>query len=210
MPSFAQIRAKLSEPSPYKKQMALYDLVQLAKQDTSIHPEALPIFERYLDDEYAPAVSEAIRGIAVTRGLSEAKERWLALLTHPDAAFVRIGLSELGRAGDPALLAPAAELLRHSNMLVRRDALTALAGIRTAEALQILAGCLEDSKLRPYAIDALSKTGDRRAIALLEPCLKDTSPAWPLDNHGPMMSVGDVSTEGLDRLRKNSQGLRKE
>ena len=49
-------------------------------------------------------------------------------------------------------------------------------------------------------MEALKGFGDPRAIAFLEPYRNDPSPAWPVDNHGPMLFVRDLVAEAIARL----------
>lgn len=203
LPTFLEIKAKLDSGSNAGKSSALYDLLKLVKRDVSAHAKALPIFLGIADNSANIfQLNPAIRGIGVISGYPEERRRWLALLDHPDEWMVRIALGGLEESKDPTVLEAIAHILQHPILALRRNAVTALGRLGAPQAFPILQKALEHPELRGYAVEALGELGDPRAIPLLHALLDDKTDAWPIDNHGPIMSVGEVAQETLARMQK--------
>ena len=86
-------------------------------------------------------------------------EEWILRL-HACEALGKIGAEEAG--------APLCEVMLHDrDTAVRQDAAKALGSIGSPAAFESLAKAVTDLSVRPYAVDALGKLKDRRAVPIL-------------------------------------------
>jgi HEAT repeat protein len=79
-------------------------------------------------------------------------------------------------------------------------AIRVLGRIHDSAVLPALVEYLSDPSLRPHVVEALSDQRDSRAIPYLETLLSDKTPAWEIDNHGPMLHVCDLAKSAIERL----------
>lgn len=177
-------------------------LYHRAQQTPAIHPEALELFRASVMawPDYMTA-SYAARGIELIAGPAEGRKIWLALLNHPKAELAgAIAQSIKDVSYVPVLL----ELLeRRPEWSIQLAAVRTLGRMKDRSAFEAIAKRLADRALRPHAVEALAELGDPRAIAHLEPLLRDRTEAWEIDNHGPMLRVCDLAQDAIAQLRKN-------
>jgi len=95
----------------------------------------------------------------------ELKERLRPLQKHPEAAVRRAAVVRSGQTGltDPEWRAEALDLARSSDEALRMGAASALAEIRTPEAMEALHGLLGDKRW-PVRVEALRQTAKLRRI----------------------------------------------
>ncbi len=205
MPSsaLAQLAADAQSPNQAIRGKAVQDLLLWCQRDPSIAFSALPIFQRMVGDwRDAWSCRCAVRGIELIQGVAAAREIRLRLLSDSREEVVMGAALEIT---DPAMTPDLIAALSYwREPRVRQTFLAALGRLHHPEALPVLAAELSDPRNRPHAVEALKHLGDPRAIGMLLPYRNDGSPAWPVDNHGPMLYVRDLVAEAIASLSRES------
>ena len=191
----------LHSPDPERRGRAMQALASRVKTDASCHAEALPIFQSALAHDTDPwTVLSAARGLERILGPDRAYPAWLALLNHPNAQIA--GQAVLTVAG-PRFVLPLIELLRQrTEPSLRQKTIRALGRLKDPAVFPALVPFLSDPnpELRAHTVEALGDLGDARARPHLQALLGDPTDAWPEDNHGPMLRVGDLARQALARF----------
>lgn len=92
----------------------------------------------------------------------------LAALRHEEWILRLHACEALGKIGVEEAVAPLCEVMLHDrDTAVRQDAAKALGSIGPPAAFEALAKAVTDLSVRPYAVDALGKLKDRRAVPIL-------------------------------------------
>ncbi|HKD70460.1 MAG TPA: HEAT repeat domain-containing protein [Candidatus Binataceae bacterium] len=194
-----QIQNDLRSDQIDKRDMAVQQLLILARQDETIRAWALPMFRAALASElHAYAANYAVDGIELIAGLDAARSYRLAMLIDPRVEMVRATLLSIH---DPECVGAVVETLdKRGENEIRIAAIRQLGRLGTSVALPALLKYLDIPQLRPHVVEALGDLGDPAAISYLRPLLNDRTEAWPVDNHGPMLRVCDLAKEALERL----------
>lgn len=197
----ARISSDLSSTSDLTCHKAVTELLLWCRQDRGIHSAALPLFERAAAiTKYPYAANLAVGGIELVQGREAAQRYRQAFLRDSNPALVR---ATVLNTSDPAEVPQLIEVLKGSaDSNVREAAVRLIGRLGTPAAFNALITALREPSLRPHVVEALSELGDFRAIPHLEPLQSDTTPAWPIDNHGPMLHVCDLAVEALKKLRQ--------
>ncbi len=175
-------------------------LASRVKTDASCHAEALPIFHATILHETDPwTVLSAARGLETILGPERAYTSWVSLLNHPNSKIVsQVVLALTHRR----YALPLIDVLQHrSELSVRQSTIRALGRLRDPAIFPALLPFLAHPELRPHTIEALGELGDVRAYPHLEALANDPTEAWPEDNHGPMLRVGDLACRALARFQ---------
>lgn len=196
----AQIRTSLQSPEVPVRAQAMGELLAWVSDDSKIHAEALDIFrESWRSESNGHLAACAIRGIEQIAGSAEAHAARLTLLDHPSPQMVAYAVLGLERHPD---ISKFVELLARMPVTeVHISILSTLGRTKNPAVRGPITEALREPGLRPHAIEALAALGDPRSIADIEPYVDDRADAWPVDNHGPMMSVGEVAREAIERIR---------
>ena len=202
MPDLDRIRHDLQSTDMLVVGSALGKLAKLAGHDPRIRAEALEVFRKWADaapDQYVAI--QAAKGLRLVAGEEAFREVWLKLMTDPRESFV---LNTLHRTTEPVWVPVVLEMLeRRSELSVRQSILCCLGQMQDRSVLPVLLKYLPDKDLQGYAVIGLTRLGDPRAIPHLEPWLADKTPLWPVDNHGPMETMGDVAANAIKLLQGN-------
>jgi HEAT repeat protein len=200
-PSLEELKRDIASEKQNVRAPAMNRLLSLVQKDAGTHAEALKVFQSELKTERDPwTVNWAISGIEKISGADEATRIRLSFLNHPRPELVT---NVVGLMKDPSCVQPLIELLtQRSEPNVRVTAIRVLGRIGGDSVLPALVTYLSDPTLRPHVVEALSELRDPRAIPYLQPLLNDKTPAWEVDNHGPMLHVSDLATEALAKLRR--------
>ncbi|MFN0135244.1 MAG: hypothetical protein ACKVS9_03910 [Phycisphaerae bacterium] len=200
-PDIERFRRDLRSTQVATRQVALDELRAALGRDSSIRAVAADLLRELCRGETNPWVLlNAVRGLELAADKAEVLAVKLGLIERSEADIVAMALLNLNLnlSADRLL-----EMYARTNEYSLRNTLVhMLARTRDARAFPILLSELDKADMRPYAIEALVAYGDSRAVEHIERCLSDTSDAWPIDNHGPMMRVCDVAREAIERLRK--------
>ncbi len=195
----ASLRADLASSSLDVRSHAMLDLVQLVKRDAATHGEALPLFEQFIREAKDPSpTGVALRGYEYLRGPEAARPLRMALLQDPRPNMVVFVLMDTTSAGMVPTYVGLLE--RHTDQRLRETVIRKLGKAQDPAAFEPLVALLPHAELRPHVVEALADLRDARAIPHLQPLLFDRTEAWPMDNHGPMLSVADLAAEALRRL----------
>ncbi len=189
----------LQSPDPESRGRAMQALASRVKTDASCHAEALPIFHATILHETDPwTVLSAARGLETILGPERAYTSWVSLLNHPNSKIVsQVVLALTHRR----YALPLIDVLQHrSELSVRQSTIRALGRLRDPAIFPALLPFLAHPELRPHTIEALGELGDVRAYPHLEALANDPTEAWPEDNHGPMLRVGDLACRALARF----------
>jgi hypothetical protein len=197
----AQIQKDLQSDRQGTRCLAMQTLLSWAKKDSQIHPIALQMFRDSLATEEDPwTANRAISGIEHIVGPDQSRAIRFALLAHPRPELVAgivLGIE------DPSYADVLINVLsRRPETNVQIAVIRKLGSLRDDAALPALVGCLDVAELRPHAVEALGDLGNAYAIADLKPLLNDITPAWEVDNHGPMLRVCDLAKSSIERLRR--------
>ena len=195
----ARISNDLGSASDLTCLKAVTELLLWCRQDRGIAAAALPLFERALT-KFPYVANLAVQGIELIQGREAALRYRQAFLRDTNSALVR---ATVLNTTDPAEVPQLIEVLnRSADANVREAAVRLIGRLGTPAAFDTLVHALREPSLRPHAVEALSELGDIRAIPYLEALQSDTTPAWPIDNHGPMLDVSDLAIEALKKLRQ--------
>jgi len=202
-PTLSQLASDAQSPNQAIRGKAVQDLLFWCQRDPSIASSVLPIFQRMVGDwRDAWSCRCAVRGIELIQGVAAAREIRLKLLSDSREEVVMGAALEIT---DPAMTPDLIAALSYwREPRVRQTFLAALGRLHHPEALPVLAAELRDPQNRPHAVEAIKHLGDRRAIAMLLPYRNDGSPAWPVDNHGPMLFVRDLVAEAIVSLSRQA------
>lgn len=197
--TFTRLACDAQSPNQQRRGQAVQDLLQWCQRDPSIGPSALPIFKSMASDwRDAWSCRCAVRGIELIEGPAAAGAVRLKLLNDSRAQVVTAAALEIS---DPEMTPVLIQVLtRWPEPRVRLTIIAVLGRLHHPDALAVLAGELNDPRTRPHTVEALKELGDPRAVGYLEPYRGDRSPAWPVDNHGPMLHVSDLVSEAIARL----------
>src|SRR3989449_2340988 len=92
----------------------------------------------------------------------------LVALRHEEWILRLHACEALGKIGAEEAVAPLCEVMLHDrDMAVRQDAAKALGSLGHPAAFEALAKAVADLSVRPYAVDALGKVKDPRAVPIL-------------------------------------------
>lgn len=199
---FEQIKRDIRSPDQPTRGTSMAALYHHAKQNPAIHQEALELFRANVMawPDYMTA-SNAARGIELIAGPAEGRKTWLALLNHPKAELAGSIATTLKDVSYVPILLELIE--RRPEWSIQLAAVRTLGRMKDRAAFEAIIKRLDNRPLRPHAVEALAELGDPRAIAHLEPLLRDRTEAWEEDNHGPMLRVCDLAQDAIARLRKN-------
>ena len=194
-----QIQVDLQSPDPERRGRAMRDLASLVKSDPTHHAQALPIFHAaLLQDIDAWTILSAAHGLETILGPERAYPAWLALLNHPNA---KIATAAVRAITHPRYVLPLIDVLQQRSQLsLRQSSIRALGRLKHPAIFPALLPCLADPELLPHTVEALGDLGDPRAAPHLEALRNDPTEAWPEDNHGPMLRVGDLARQALARF----------
>ncbi len=196
-----QIERDLRSPRAFERGEGMRALLRRAVADPSLQPRAREVFRAALGGEADPwALSMAALGIETLDGATAGAAVWRELLGRADENVVAYAVIAIRDAVHAPLLRELLEQRREPLILV--NALSALGRLRDRAAMPAMLAALEDARVRPHAISALADFGDPGAIPAIERYLNDRGDAWPVDNHGPMMTVGEVAAEAIAKLRQ--------
>jgi len=200
-PRLARISNDLNSTNDLTCHKAVTELLLWCRQDRGIATAALPLFERAAALTKLPYVANlAVQGIELIQGRQAAQRYRQSFLRDSNPAMVR---ATVVNTSDPAEVPQLIDVLnRSADANVREAAVRLIGRLGTPAAFDALINALREPPLRPHAVEALSELGDVRAIPHLEPLQSDTTPAWPIDNHGPMLHVCDLAAEALKKLRQ--------
>ena len=197
-----EIQADLQSPEENTRSRAMDRLAVEVKTNPGIRETALAIFRATIQnprDIYATI--HAAQGIEAIASPDESRQVWLALLNDPRPAMVKpAACLARDRSFGPTLIAL---LSKRQEPEVREVLVRALGRMREPAALGPMLECLADPALRPHVVEALADYNDSRGIPMLIPLLQDKTPAWPVDNHGPMLRVCDLAQDTIERLRRS-------
>ncbi|MDX2200996.1 MAG: HEAT repeat domain-containing protein [Phycisphaerae bacterium] len=196
-----QIERDLRSARAFERGEGMRALLRRAVADPSLQPRAREVFRAALGGETDPwALSMAALGIETLDGATAGGAVWRELLGRADENVVAYAVIAMRDAVHAPLLRELLE--RRPEPLILVNALSALGRLRDRAAMPAMLAALENASVRPHAISALADLGDPGAIAAIERYLNDRGDAWPVDNHGPMMSVGEVAAEAIAKLRQ--------
>ena len=190
----------LHSPDPERRGRAMQALASRVKTDASCHAEALPIFHATILHETDPwALLSAAHGLETILGADRAYLAWLSLLNHPKANIVAAAVRAVT---DRRYVLPLIDVLhQRTENSIRQSTIRALGRLRDPAIFPALLPFLAHPELRPHTIEALGDLGDVRAYPHLEALAHDPTAAWPEDNHGPMLRVGDLVRRALARFQ---------
>jgi HEAT repeat protein len=178
---------------------AMQSLLALVKEDKGIGAEALPMIRGVLERARDPWVTTmALEGLEVIAGKQEARKTRDLLLIGGKGNIAKAVVLAMRDPGEYSVLIDL--LSRSTDEDVCISAIRMLGRFRNPAALSVLVGLLSMANLRPHVVEALGELGDVRAIPFLKRHLEDRTEAWPVDNHGPMLHVGDLAKEAIKRL----------
>lgn len=202
MPDLDRIRRDLQSTDMLVVGSAIGNLAKLAGRDPDVHAEALTVFRKWAaaaPDQYVAI--QAAKGLRIVAGEEAFREIWLKLLNDPRESFV---LNTLHLTTEPVWVPVVLEMLeRRTEFSIRQSILCCLGQMQDRSVLPVLLKYLPDKDLKGYAVIGLTRLGDPRAIPHLEACLADKTPLWPVDNHGPMETMGDAAANAIRALRGN-------
>jgi hypothetical protein len=200
----AQIATNLRSDKDQICFKAVSDLLQWCRHEPRIHTAALPLFQEAAGLTRFPYVANhAVGGIELISGSEPARQYRQAFLHDSDPVLVRATVLMTRDPSEvPALIGV---LDQNQDPAVKESAVRLIGRLGTPAAFDVLIGALAAPWLRPHAVEALGDLRDVRAIPNLEALESDTTPAWPVDNHGPMLRVCDLAAEALRKIRSQPQ-----
>lgn len=158
--------------------------------------------DRSLSHVFNTLVTEKnrVKRLFLVNLLAEMGERVVTFLgakvRHPEWYVVRNVLYMLGKIGSDAAFEYIAQTLHHSDMRVRREALSSIAAIRGPRAEDLLIQSLDDDEpvFRRLAAEWLGHIGARRALPIFREWLTDRAKELKQDNE---FAIGIVRAVGL-------------
>ena len=175
-------------------------LVKLAERDAGIRAEALGIFQKWAATapDFYVAIQSA-KGIRLLAGEEAYREVWRKLLDDPRESVV---LNVLAATDNPEWVPVLLEMLeRRTELSIHQSLLCCLGKLKDRSVFPTLLKYLPDAELKGYAVLALASLGDPLAIPHLQPYLKDKTPLWPVDNHGPTELMCDAVANAIRQLQ---------
>src|SRR2546427_647517 len=149
----------------------LEEIAALKDEDWALREEAATLLGEVRDPRAVGPLVEALHD--EDRAVREAATTALRQV-GPPAAPARIGALQepnceaLGKIGAEEAVVPLCEVMLHDrDMAVRQDAAKALGSIGHPAAFEALEKAVTDLSVRPYAVDALGKLKDPRAVPIL-------------------------------------------
>src|SRR5213594_2467004 len=117
-----------------------------------------------------PLLMDSVKAVRVdaTDALAQIGRPALATVRHEEWILRLHACEALGKIGAEEAVAPLCEVMLHDrDMAVRQDAAKALGSIGHPAAFEALEKAVTDLSVRPYAVDALGKLKDPRAVPIL-------------------------------------------
>jgi len=199
-----QVQTDLRSAHQPTRYAAAHRMRTWIRLNPACHPAALEIFGQILANPLdGGTVNAALFGLEELGNKTEAQTARLNLIKSPNPDLVRTAL--LGFR-DPLYAPLLVDLLTdRTETEVRISLIRALGRMPSASklALPFIVKFLSHRDLRPHIADALGDLGDPAAIPYLEQLLNDSTEAWEIDNHGPVLRVRDLAAESI---RKINQG----
>lgn len=154
-------------------------------------------------------VNAALFGLEEFGHMSEAQDIRLSLLNSPHPDVVRTALLGFRDSQYASMLidqyaSMLIDLLsKHSHPDVQISLVRTLCKMPSASklSLPVILPLLANPTLRPHIADALGDLADPTAIPHLEKLLDDSTEAWEIDNHGPMLRVRDLAAESIRKIQ---------
>ena len=199
-PNIDEIRRDLQSQDIELVGRTIGHLVKLAERDEGIRAEALGIFQKWAAaaPDFYVAIQSA-KGIRLLAGEEAYREAWRKLLDDPREGIV---LNVLNATDDPVWVPTLLGMLeRRTELSIRQSLLCCLGKLKDRSVFPTLLKFLPDAELKGYAVLALASLGDPRAIPHLQPYLKDKTPLWPVDNHGPTELMCDAVANAIRQLQ---------
>jgi len=197
-----QVESDLRSPHQPTRYAAVQRMRTWIRLNPNCHSAALRIFRQVLSNPLdGGTVNAALFGLEKLGHNAEAQEARLVLLESSQRDLVRTAL--LG-FNDPQYAPMLVDLLaRRTDVDVRIALVRALGAMLSASKITLpaLLTHLPDPALRPHVAEVLGDLGDPNAIPYLENLLKDRTPAWEIDNHGPMLYVSDLAAESIRKIK---------
>lgn len=203
MDEMERVFAAARSGDPHERGMALQVLRLEVEERPELHGAARQAFESALRREKEPwHLISAARGLERIVGGEAARAVWLDLLRRTDervAAHAAIAVNDAWFV--PELLA---RLEQEPGETLRINLIFALGWLKDTRAIEALLRQASSPEPAPraHAARALGALGDPRAIPALRALLTDEGPAWPIDNHGPMVLIREVAAEAIAALER--------
>src|SRR2546426_336389 len=156
----------------------LEEIAALKDEDWALREEAATLLGEFRDPRAVGPLVEALhdedRAVreAATTALRKigrpALATLLAAVRHEEWVLRLHACEALGKIGAEEAVVPLCEVMLHDrDMAVRQDAAKALGSIGHPAAFEALEKAVTDLSVRPYAVDALGKLKDPRAVPIL-------------------------------------------
>jgi HEAT repeat protein len=197
-----QVEVDVRSPHQPTRYAALHRMTTWIRLNPACHPEALRIFRQVLSNPLdGGTANAALYGLDELGCKSEAQGFRLQLLVSSKPDVVRTALLGFRNPKHAPMLLDL--LARQTDTDVRISVVRTLGRMQPASKLVLpaLVRLLPDSDLRPHITEALGDLADPDAIPHLENLLEDSSEAWEIDNHGPMLRVSDLAAESIRRIK---------
>lgn len=199
----AQIRSNLQSPEYGPRGYAMQSLLNMVKRGAASREEAVALFRSCAAADPHPwPAALGIHGVEFLEGAEAARPYWVAMLHHQDPEMIeRAAMSIKDHSYVPELIGV---IERRRESRIQIAAIRSLGRLKDPAAFPAIAARLQDPDLRPHVIEALGDLGDARALPYLEPLLRDGTPTWPIDNHGPMLYIRDHAATSIGQIRANN------
>lgn len=198
--SLVQIREDIRSADIHVLRRGIDALLRLAQKDPGVREEAGAVFRKFAAEAKDPIIAiDSAKGIRLLEGEDAFRKVWLKLLQDSRESIVMNAL--LATTGSEWLPVMTQMLERRPEASIRQSLLCSLGALKDPAALPTLVRHLADKDLKGYAVIGLANLGDPQAIPHLQPYLSDTTPLWPVDNHGPMERMCDFVASTIQRLQ---------
>src|SRR5438132_920381 len=134
------------------------EIAALKDEDWALREEAATLLGEFRDPRAVGPLVDALHDEDRAVRAAVRHEEWILRLHACEA---------LGKIGAEEAVAPLCEVMLHDrDMAVRQDAAKALGNIGHPAAFDALEKAVTDLSVRPYAVDALGKLKDPRAVPI--------------------------------------------
>lgn len=198
--NLVQIREDIRSADIHVLRRGIDALLRLAQTDPGVREEAGGVFREFAAEAKDPIIAiDSAKGIRLLEGEEAFRKVWLKLLHDSRESIVMNVLH--ATTGSEWLPVMTEMLERRPEASIRQSLLCSLGALKDPAALPTLVRHLADKDLKGYAVIGLANLGDPQAIPHLQPYLSDTTPLWPVDNHGPMERMCEFVASTIQRLQ---------